>query len=130
MEPPDLIGSFKEADFPRFRIPTIDTLAWGRQRHHIPIVLEIDVTAARAAIHRQKATAGQRMSFTSWIIKCIAQAVSEHKYVQALRQGKRRLVMFDDVDVVITLERAAGAEERLPMPYIIRKANEKTVGEN
>jgi pyruvate/2-oxoglutarate dehydrogenase complex dihydrolipoamide acyltransferase (E2) component len=127
MKPLTLIGNFEETDFPRFRTPTIDTLTWGHQRHHIPILLEIDVTEAREAIHTHKMKSGQRISFTSWMIRCIAQAVSEHKYIHALRKGRRRLVLFDDVDVVITIERAAGAGEALPMPYIIRKANEKTV---
>lgn len=125
----DLIGSFKESDFPRFRNPTIDTMVWGCQRHHVPILLEIDVTAARNTIHDQKMKTGQGISFTGWIIKCIAQAVSEHKYVHALRKGKRQLVIFDDVDVTIIVERAAVAGEMLPMPYIIRKANEKTVAD-
>jgi pyruvate/2-oxoglutarate dehydrogenase complex dihydrolipoamide acyltransferase (E2) component len=129
MEPLDLIGSFEVSDFPRFRNPTIDTLVWGRQRHHIPILLEVDVTAARAAIRAQKVKTGSGISFTGWIVKCLAQAVSEHKYVHALRKGKRQLVAFDDVDVTLIIERVADAGEKLPMPYIIRKANEKTVAE-
>jgi pyruvate/2-oxoglutarate dehydrogenase complex dihydrolipoamide acyltransferase (E2) component len=91
-------------------------------------LLEIDVTAARAAIHHHKAETGQGISFTGWIVKCIAHAVSEHKYVHALRQGKRELVVFDDVDVTIIIERTV-AGEKLPMPYIVRKANQKTVAE-
>jgi pyruvate/2-oxoglutarate dehydrogenase complex dihydrolipoamide acyltransferase (E2) component len=129
MDSLDLIGSFEVSDFPRFRNPTIDTLVWGRQRHHIPILLEVDVTAARAEIHAQKAKTGSGISFTGWIVKCLAQAVSEHKYVHALRKGKRQLVAFDDVDVTLIIERVADAGEKLPMPYIIRKANEKTVAE-
>jgi pyruvate/2-oxoglutarate dehydrogenase complex dihydrolipoamide acyltransferase (E2) component len=122
----DPIGSFEKLNFPRFRNATIDTMTWGRQRHHIPILLEIDVTVARARIHDQKAKTVQGISFTGWIIKCIAQAVSEHNYVHALRQGKRQFVIFKDVDVAIVIERAV-ADRTLPMPYIIRKANEKTV---
>jgi pyruvate/2-oxoglutarate dehydrogenase complex dihydrolipoamide acyltransferase (E2) component len=128
MKPRDLIGNFEKRNFSRFRNPTVDTMAWGRQRHHIPILLEIDVTAAREAIHAQKAKTGQGISFTGWIVKCLAQAVSEHKHVHALRKGKRQLVIFDDVDVTIVIERTV-AGETLPMPYIIRKANEKTVAE-
>jgi pyruvate/2-oxoglutarate dehydrogenase complex dihydrolipoamide acyltransferase (E2) component len=122
------IGNFEKRNFPQFRNPTIDTMIWGRQRHHVPILLEIDVTAARAAIHAQKTKTGQGISFTGWIVKCLAQAISEHKYVHALRKGKRELVLFDDVDVTIIVERAV-AGEKLPMPYIIRKANEKTVAQ-
>ncbi len=128
MKPVDLIGRFEKHNFPRFRNPTIDTMVWGRQRHHVPILLEIDVTVARSAIHRQKAKTGQSISFTGWIVKCLAQAVSQHKYVHALRQGQRQLVIFDDVDVTVIIERAI-AGETLPMPYIVRKANEKTVAD-
>jgi pyruvate/2-oxoglutarate dehydrogenase complex dihydrolipoamide acyltransferase (E2) component len=129
MKPDNLIGRFEKRSFPQFRNPTIDTLAWGRERHHIPILLEIDVTAAREAIHDCKTKTGQGISFTGWIVKCLAQAVSEHKYVHALRQGKRHLITFDDVDITIIIERVTDTGEKLPMPYIIRKANEKTVAE-
>ena len=129
MEPVDLIGRFEKHNFPQFRNPTIDTLVWGRQRHHIPLLLEIDVTAARTAIHDRKTKTEQGISFTGWIVKCLAQAISEHKYVHALRQGKRHLVIFDDVDVTIIIERVTDTGEKLPMPYIIRQANEKTVAE-
>jgi pyruvate/2-oxoglutarate dehydrogenase complex dihydrolipoamide acyltransferase (E2) component len=124
----DLIGSFEKRNFPQFRNPTIDTMIWGRQRHHVPILLEIDVTDARLAIRALKAQTGQGISFTGWIIKCLAQAISEHKYVHALRQGQRKLVIFDDVDMTMIIERTVGSE-KLPMPYIIRQADRKTVAE-
>jgi pyruvate/2-oxoglutarate dehydrogenase complex dihydrolipoamide acyltransferase (E2) component len=129
MHPTDLIGSFEERPFPDFRNATIDTLRWGRKRHHVPILVEIDVTDARDAIRNLKKM-DQSISFTGWIVKCLAQAVNEHKFIYAIRRGKRQVVIFDDVDVTIIVERAVGqpdAGETLPMPYIIRKANEKTV---
>jgi pyruvate/2-oxoglutarate dehydrogenase complex dihydrolipoamide acyltransferase (E2) component len=132
MQPSDLIGSFEQREFPDFRNPTIDTLVWGRNRHHIPILLEIDVTEARNAISDRQVKTGQRISFTGWVVKCLAQAVSEYKFVHALRKGNKQLVIFDDVDINVVIERAVGqlgAEETLPMPYIIRKANEKNVAE-
>lgn len=129
MHPLTLSESFEERQFPAFRNPTIDTLIWGSRRHHIPVLLEIDVTIARDAIREQRRI-GQSISFTGWVVQCIAQAVSEHKFVHALRQGKQRLVVFDDVDVTIIVERTVGqpeAQETLPMPYIIRGAHEKSV---
>lgn len=131
MQPSDLIGNFEQRAFPNFRNPTVDTLIWGRKRHHIPILLEIDVTEARRAIRDLQAKTGQRISFTGWVVKCIAQTVSEHKFIHALRKGNQ-LVIFDDVDINIVIERSVnqtGAGETLPMPYIIRKANEKNVSE-
>jgi hypothetical protein len=87
MQPSDLIGSFEQREFPDFRNPTIDTLVWGRNRHHIPILLEIDVTEARNAIRDRQVKTGQRISFTGWVVKCLAQAISEYKFVHALRKG-------------------------------------------
>lgn len=128
----NLIGKFETREFPAFRNPTIDTLIWGQKRHHIPILLEIDVTAARAAIRDRSAQTGVRISFTGWVVKCLAQAVSEHKYIHAVRKGNKQLVIFDDVDINIVVERSVGEKstgETLPMPYIIRQANAKNVAE-
>ncbi|MGG6295640.1 2-oxo acid dehydrogenase subunit E2 [Leptolyngbya sp. AN02str] len=130
MQSPDLIGSYEKRKFSSFRNPTIDILIWGRQRHHIPMLLEVDVTAAREAIDHQKQQ-GKHLSFTGWFVKCIAQAVSEHKAVHALRQGDQ-LIIFDDVDVTVIVERAVGStdsHETLPMPYMIRQANQKSVAD-
>jgi pyruvate/2-oxoglutarate dehydrogenase complex dihydrolipoamide acyltransferase (E2) component len=127
MNPIDVIGTFKQQAYPDFRNTTIDTLIWGSRRHHVPILLEVDVTEARELIRSQKRISGQGVSFTGWIVKCLGQAISEHNYVQAIRHGDR-LTIFDDVDVAIIIERSVGQEgETLPMPYIIRKANEKTL---
>lgn len=128
--PSNLIGNYEQRRFPECREPTIDTLIWGSKRHHVPILIEVDVTTARALLRAAKLQTGQKISFTSWIVKCVAQAVSEYKSIHAIRHGRRRLIIFDDVDISIIVERAVGeadAGETLPMPYIIRQANEKTV---
>lgn len=132
MQSLDMIGSFDERAFSRVRTPTLDTLDWGRRRHHIPMLLELDVTHARNALRIMKAQTGQSISFTGWIVKCLAQAVSEHPQMHALRQGRRKLVLFHDVDVTVAIERAVGRShdaESLPMPYVIRRANEKSLAE-
>ncbi len=128
--PDNLIGANTELPFPTAREVGIDTVRIGMTRHHIPVLAEVDVTLARAAIAKRKEAAGEGLSFTGWVIKCLAQAASEHKRVHALRLGRHRLVLFDDVDVSIVVQRRlVGSEppEFLPMPYVIRKANEKTV---
>jgi hypothetical protein len=65
--------------------PTINMLVWGRNRYHIPILLENDVTEARNAIGDRQVKTGQRISCTGWVIKCLAQAISEYKFVHTLR---------------------------------------------
>lgn len=126
----DSVGRFTELPFPPAREVGIDTVRIGMTRHRIPILAEVDVTAARTAIEKRKADTGEGLSFTGWVICCLAQAASEHKRVHALRLGRHKLVLFNDVDVAIVVQRRLeGTEppEYLPMPYVIRKANEKTV---
>ena len=91
-------------------------------------LIEFDVTKAREHIRSYKEKTGETLSFTGWMIKCIAQAVSEDKQVQAYRKGKNRFVIFNDVDVSIVVEREVDGQ-KLPVPYIIRKANEKSFKE-
>lgn len=124
-------GTYQERVFPAYRIPTIDTLELGRRKHHVPVLCEIDVTTARRLLAEIKAREGQGLSFTAWVMKCVAQAVGEHKHVHALRKGRGRLVVFDDVDIAVIVERRVGGEaghgETLPMPYVVRKADAKGV---
>jgi pyruvate/2-oxoglutarate dehydrogenase complex dihydrolipoamide acyltransferase (E2) component len=102
-----------------------------RLSHHMPLIhglLEVDVTRAREFLREQKANTGESLSFTAFLIACLAQAVEEHKTVQASRKGRRHLILFEEVDVLTYIEHGA-AGHSLPMPYIIRVANHKTVRE-
>jgi hypothetical protein len=130
---PDLVGAYTERAFPRIRYSTIDTVDWGRRKHHLPILLEVDVTRARSLIQARKAATGEGWSFAGWVACCIGRAASEHKQVHAMRKGSRRLILFDDVDITIPVERQIrsdpSAVETLPMPLVIRSVNRKSVDE-
>ena len=89
-------------------------------------LLEVDVTKPRAFLHKYKAKTGEPLSFTAFIITCLARAVDEEKSVQALHKGGKRLVIFDDVDVAMPIERVMGGQKQ-PIVYIIRAANKKTI---
>jgi pyruvate/2-oxoglutarate dehydrogenase complex dihydrolipoamide acyltransferase (E2) component len=96
-------------------------------------LFEVDVTEARELMREFKSRTGEGLSFTGWVMKCISQAVSEHKHIQAMRKGRKSLILFDDVDISVVVERTVDhtdtPSETLPMPYVIRRANEKTVKE-
>jgi hypothetical protein len=127
----ELIGGYEELPFVASRTASLDILELAREKHYVPMLLEIDVTEARAAIRRHKQL-GEDISFTAWAVKCVAQAASEHRRVHALRHGWRTLVVFDDVDEALAVYRRLADEsmdERLPMPFVMRKANERSVGE-
>ncbi|MFW9909643.1 MAG: 2-oxo acid dehydrogenase subunit E2 [Candidatus Thorarchaeota archaeon] len=97
-------------------------------KHRIYGLVEIDVTDARTFISENEAKTGEKLSFTGWVIKCVAQAVSEHREVQAMKKGKKKLIVFDDVDVGMIIEQQVKSE-RFATAYCVRKANEKNYRE-
>lgn len=124
----DLVGKYNEKPFPKSREMVIDVVELGLLKHHVKGSIEIDVTLAREYIHKYKEKTGNRISFTGWIAKCISQAVNENKQIHALRKGKKKVIIFDDVDILITIEKIQNGE-RIPLPYVIRRANEKSLME-
>jgi len=128
----DDLGSYKVVPFAPERNATLDSLRWAKKRLQIPILLEADVTAARKAIREFRNRTGKGLSFTAWVVSCVARAAAEHPRVHAARRGRRDLIIFDEVDVAVLVERGIGRDsdqETLPMPFVVRRANEKDPSE-
>jgi len=98
----------------------------SQRRHLIHGLLEIDVTAARAILRAYRQRSGESLSFTAFVIGCVARAVEEQKTMQAYRRGRRHLIVFDDVDVTMLMEREIAGELRVVL-HIVRAANTKSV---
>jgi pyruvate/2-oxoglutarate dehydrogenase complex dihydrolipoamide acyltransferase (E2) component len=96
----------------------------GEQKHIIHGLVEADVTMVRHFIHEYEAATGTDISFTAFIITCLGKAVSTNERVQAYRKGASQLVLFDDVDVNIAIEREVNGE-KVPLTHIVRAANKK-----
>jgi pyruvate/2-oxoglutarate dehydrogenase complex dihydrolipoamide acyltransferase (E2) component len=88
-------------------------------------LLEVDVTKARTFLQEQKAKTGEVLSFTAFIVACLAHAVDEDKSLQAYHKGQNQLMLFDEVDVAIPIERSLAGQKQ-PIIAIIRAANTKT----
>src|SRR5512141_2114086 len=99
------IGPYHIVDFPSARRDTLNFLDLFWSKHCIYGLLEVDVTLAKQFIEDHKARTGELLSFTGYLVYCLAHAVDEDKSVQAYLKGRKQLVMFDDVDVGMTLER-------------------------
>jgi pyruvate/2-oxoglutarate dehydrogenase complex dihydrolipoamide acyltransferase (E2) component len=121
-------ADYQVVPYPKLR--RLEALAY-RSVQHKPMIhglLEVDVTRARAFLREYKAITGESLSFTAFLIACVAKAVEEHKAVQAYRKGSKRLILFEDVDVMTYIERDVAGQTHI-MPYIIRAANRKTFRE-
>lgn len=120
-------------EFPSYRNVLTDVLYYGIRKHQNPIFIEIDVTKARQKMKERKTKTGEGISFTAWATYCISKAVTEHKHVHALRKGKHKVVIFDEVHINIVIEReikkVGDYSETLPMSFLIKRTNERSLTE-
>jgi len=122
------IRPYHVVDLPPARRVMINMLDLSESKHCMYGLLEVDVTIARQFIAEHKARTGETLSFTGFLTLCLARAVDEDKAVQAYLKGRKQLVLFDDVDVGLMIERKIG-EKRALMGHVIRRANHKTYQE-
>ena len=124
----DRIGQFETKHFSKHRRDIALFLSEGKRKHSVHAVLEFDVTESRRRIRVHRERTGERLSFTGWLITCLAHTVEDHKEFNVYRHGRRKLIIFDDIDVGVPVERTVNGKH-ITMAHIVRKANEKNVTE-
>jgi pyruvate/2-oxoglutarate dehydrogenase complex dihydrolipoamide acyltransferase (E2) component len=122
------IGPYHVVDLTPSRRVWLNTLDLSWSPHCIYGLLEVDVTVARRFIAEHKARTNETLSFTGFLVACLAHAVDEDKAVQAYLKGRKQLIVFDDVNVGMMIEGKTG-EKRALMGHVIRGANRKTFWE-
>jgi pyruvate/2-oxoglutarate dehydrogenase complex dihydrolipoamide acyltransferase (E2) component len=110
--------------YPSSRIGTIDLGKIGLHKHHVAGLLEIDVTKALENIKKRRAK-GKKTSFTSWIMKSISTVLSDNRYAHAMMGRNNTLVIFNDIDISMPVEREVQGT-RVPLALLIKKTNEKS----
>lgn len=126
--PPTQKNAYTVHKIPAMRRMAVDGDRMALGRPFIHGLLEFDVTEARRAIHNHKASTGESLSFTAFIITCLAKAVEAHNEVQAIMDWRGRLIIFEDVNVTTLVEIDAPGG-KMAMPLIIRAANLKSLRE-
>ncbi|TAL61707.1 MAG: dehydrogenase [Bacteroidetes bacterium] len=119
------MAEYKILKFPKTRIATFDVCEIGRRKHHIAAMIEIDVSGAREKIRRYKKEIN-KISFTGWLIKAISHTVKDHELAAAYLKGKRKVMIFNDINVSILVEKELNGQ-KIPVPLIIEKANERSI---
>jgi pyruvate/2-oxoglutarate dehydrogenase complex dihydrolipoamide acyltransferase (E2) component len=119
---------FRELPYPSSRQLTFDIGRIGLGKHYVKALLEVDVSDPWTAIRQSRRT-GRKISFTAWLLKVIADCAALHPPVAGLNQAARsRVLVFEDVDLSIVVEKELDGA-RVPLPYVIRKADKKTIFE-
>ena len=117
-----------EFSYPSSRQLTFDLGRIGLAKHHVKALLEVDVTEARRLI-KQSRQSGKKISFTAWLIKAIADCVALHPPIAGTNHAKsNKVLVFEDVDISIVVEKNVNGS-RVPLPYVIRKADKKVLGQ-
>ena len=111
-----------------FRQLVMDGLELAARKHHIHGLVEVDITEARTRIRKIKASTGESLSFTGFVVYCCARAIGEDKHLHAYRDWRNRLILFDDVDISLPVERS-GQGQPIVLQTVIRAANRKSVWE-
>jgi pyruvate/2-oxoglutarate dehydrogenase complex dihydrolipoamide acyltransferase (E2) component len=111
--------------FPKSRLATNDVCAVGMQKHHVAALIEVDVTLAREKLNRLKSETN-RISFTAWLVNVISTTVKEYDQVAGYLGGKRKRIVFDDVNVSLAVEKEVNGH-KVPLPLVVEKAHERSI---
>lgn len=112
--------------FPDSRIASIDVCEIGKKKHHVTGLVEFDVTESRRKIREYNRLKSGRISFNAWLISVIGKTMKKYDTSGAYLSGKNQLVIFDDINVSVVVEKVIKGN-KVPIPMIIEKANDTSI---
>ena len=119
-------SGYRIEPIPAMRRFSIDAGFLGRRRHNIHGLIEVDITRARQLITDHDERTGEKISFTAWLIYCLARAIEKNPHMHACRDWRNRLVIFDEININSLFEVEANGR-RFPAPHIFEAVNTKSL---
>jgi len=110
--------------YPGHRAFIHDVMAEGRRKNIINLLLEVDVTVLKQTVEQANAEEPGRLSLTACIAFAFAQAIDADKGMHAYRDGGKRTILFEEIDIAVMVEREIDGA-MLPVPFILRHAASK-----
>lgn len=98
--------------------------AVGSEQDTIHGITEVDITEPRRLLREHREQTGEKLSFTAYVVTCLARAIADNPHLNSMRKG-RRLLLLDDVTISTLIEREIGGE-RVPEPFGIHAAQTKS----
>ncbi len=98
-----------------------------KEKNTIHSLTEIDITIPRRLLKEYSERTGEKLSFTAYIVSCLAQVMTEFPQFNSFING-RKLVVLDDVTISVLVEREIDGE-KVPEPIGIQQAQRKSVRE-
>lgn len=97
----------------------------NRRQNTFSGIFEVDVTMLRQALRTHKASTGESLSLTAFIVTCLASTVDEDKSLHAYQNWRNQLIIFEDVDIAVMIEIDIG-NRKFPLLHVVRAANKKS----
>jgi pyruvate/2-oxoglutarate dehydrogenase complex dihydrolipoamide acyltransferase (E2) component len=115
--------------WPRIRELVVDSLAIGARVHSAHGMIELDVSRPLELIEQYRPQVPGGVSVTAFLAYCLGHAIGAHPMMHAYRKGRKKLVIFDDVDVNTLLEKRKPDGSLIPVMYVVRGANRKSLAQ-
>ncbi len=99
----------------------------SHSKNIIHSLAKADVTEARRLIRDHFERTGEKLSFTAYVVKCLAEVIADHKKLNSFIRHNR-LIVLEDVNISVLVEREF-AGESVPEPVCVRHADQKSYQE-
>ncbi|MCB9262423.1 MAG: 2-oxo acid dehydrogenase subunit E2 [Flavobacteriales bacterium] len=100
---------------------TADAVRLGQQIPYIHALVELDVTEAKIALRNYRKVHGQKISFSAYVMHCVAQATARHLQLTAV-WGSRKKTLYDEVDFFFAYENSSHQLQHQLIRNIQRKS--------
>ncbi len=114
--------------YPRIRLLMADGGKLGLSKHTVHGLVEFDITQAREMIRQHRAETGEALSFSAFFLHCLGKAIDSEKDLNAYRNWRGQLIIFDEVDVNMLFEVEVDGQKTI-RPHILRGVNRKSIRE-
>lgn len=95
-----------------------------REKNAVHCFTEVDITEPRAFIKNYLDKTGEKLSFTAYIVACLANVIKDYPQFNSFTRG-RKLIVLNDITISVLIEREI-AGENVPEPIGISRAQDKT----
>lgn len=124
----NLVGKYTITKFPQNRQLLSDIYDEFLKKHYMTGFIEVNITRGKQLIKNYQEETGLRISFTAWMIKCIADSIKANPEMNSFRKGRNKIIQFEDIDIVVMIEKKL-ENNYIAIPYPIRKCHEKGIVE-
>lgn len=117
-------NGYKSLPLSSYRQAVIASASVTKEKNAIHSFTEVDITQPRNLIKEHFERTGEKLSFTAYIVTCLAQVIKQHPQLNSFIKG-RKLIILDDLTISVLIEREM-AGEKVPEPLAIKGAQEKS----